>query len=190
MSNSPNSSNWTKIPSFEKQLDCSSTMCPEKIIYHVIIVNFETTEVKNNNVYCSNENHERLKRQIFGLVGPPGQPGPAGPPGYPGFQGYPGAPGKPGKSSTCNVIATKNLKLFAHGKRDSFTNLSSEKNFATGPRGNELQVDMTKQELEAKFIQGPQGYTGWTGPQGRTGGTGMTGTKHSMRVGRKSGVEI
>ena len=59
-----------------------------------------------------------------------------------------------------------------------------------GPRGNEQRVAMTAQQLRSKFIQGPQGYPGWTGPQGRAGATGMTGTIHKTRVNGKSVAEI
>ena len=76
-----------------------NTKVQKKMIYHFTIVNSKITEVKNNNVYCSNENHERLKRQIFGQQGPPGPPGPRGQPGYPGFVGARGPPGPPGEPS-------------------------------------------------------------------------------------------
>ena len=75
------------------------------MIYHFIIVNSKITEVKNNNVYCSIESHERLKRQIFGQQGPPGPPGPRGQPGYPGFVGARGPPGPPGEPSACSITA-------------------------------------------------------------------------------------
>ena len=71
----------------------------------MIILNSKITEVKNNNVYCSNESHERLKRQIFGQQGPPGPPGPRGQPGYPGFVGARGPPGPPGEPSACSITA-------------------------------------------------------------------------------------
>ena len=82
-----------------------NTNVQKKKIYHFIILNSKITEVKNNNVYCSNESHERLKRQIFGQQGPPGPPGPRGQPGYPGFVGARGPPGPPGEPSACSITA-------------------------------------------------------------------------------------
>ena len=50
-------------------------------------------------MYCSDETHERLKRQTYdGPPGPRGPSGPSGPQGPPGPAGFPGPSGTPGST--------------------------------------------------------------------------------------------